>query len=113
MTISMKKNYFFMFFCLVIFSFTNEKISAQCTATITPSPASVCLGNSVTLTASGGVTYTWSANAGSSNVSTVTVSPVGNTVYTVTLTSGTCTAVQTVSVTVNALPLVTVNSQTI
>jgi hypothetical protein len=41
----------------------------------------ICVGNTTTLSASGADTYTWSTNATSNSIS---VSPTGNTVYTVT-----------------------------
>lgn len=60
----------------------------------TPSPtitgAPICAGASATLTASGGGTYTWSANAGSVNTVTATVNPVANTTYTVTVSNAGC-----------------------
>lgn len=71
-------------------------------AAITPSPVSICLGNNITLTASGGPIYSWSTTA---NTNSITVSPSTTTAYSVTVTSAaTCTASASVSVTVNLLP---------
>jgi len=51
------------------------------TATLTSSQPRICVGESVTLTASGGVTYNWPGLTG--NGSTQVVSPTSDTVYTV------------------------------
>ena len=72
------------------------------TASISPSTATICSGNSIQLTASGGTSYSWSN--GSSNA-TITVSPTSNTTYTVTVTnSGGCTATASRTVNVNSSP---------
>jgi hypothetical protein len=67
---------------------------------------SVCSGESVVLTASGGVGYVWGNGLG--NASTITVSPTTATTYTVTGTnaSGCSTSAQT-TVSVNTAPVVT------
>ena len=71
-------------------------------ADITPNPASVCPGKSITLTATGGGTYLWSTGETSSSI---TKSPAVNTTYTVTVTgSNGCTAVVSRLVTINTLP---------
>ena len=82
--------------------------------TITPSPITICKGNSVVLTATsaGAYSYTWSNGAGGA---TVTVSPTNTTTYTVTGTAsngagGTFTHTQTVTVTVNASASSTVST---
>lgn len=51
------------------------------TATVVSSQPRICVGESVTLTASGGVTYNWVGLPGNGN--TQVVSPTSNTVYTV------------------------------
>jgi len=66
----------------------------------------LCSGNSTILTASGATTYTWSANAGSATTATVSVSPPGNTTYSVTGIYGTCSYTQAATVTVTATPTV-------
>lgn len=90
--------------------------SAQVTVTVLPGPAlvigntspSVCAGSSSTLSASGGVTYTWQPVG--SNASSVIVTPVATTVYTL---SGTdlagCTSSVTSTVTVVSPPVVGIN----
>jgi gliding motility-associated-like protein len=62
----------------------------------------VCLGQAAVLTATGGITYTWSA--GGSNATTI-VFPTNTSIYAVTATgSNNCTASDQVTVVVNALP---------
>lgn len=95
--------------------------SASLTITVNPlptintsaSPASVCVGQSVILNASGASTYTWGANAGSVNTSTASVTPSSSDTYTVNGTSGGCTASQTIAVTVTPLPVITASPSAI
>jgi len=89
--------------------------SGALTPTITAVPGTLCNGQSTVLTASGGTTYTWSANAGGATTNTVSVSPGGTTTYTVSSTTGSCNGTQTISVTVNPAPTLTLaaNSYTI
>ena len=63
----------------------------------------VCVNQSTTLTAFGGVTYLWSTQA---TTSSITVTPVVNTSYTVTVTDANgCTATQSRTVTVSGLTI--------
>ncbi len=83
-----------------------DDISFQpCTCAANAGPdMSVCLGNSVTLTATGGGSYLWNTTAAASSI---TVSPALTSVYTVTVTAGStngCTASDSVKVTVLSLP---------
>ena len=69
---------------------------------INPAVAEICIGSSVTLTASGGASYLW--NTGQTTAS-ITVSPTVNTTYTVTVTTPEgCTGVATSQVIVHPLP---------
>ncbi|MGZ3900238.1 MAG: T9SS type A sorting domain-containing protein, partial [Bacteroidia bacterium] len=68
--------------------------------------ASVCAGNSVAITATGATNYTWSTGA---NTSSIAVSPTSSAVYTVTGSNGGCTSSLTKSITVGALPFITVS----
>jgi len=72
---------------------------------------SICDGETTTLTATGGGTYSWST--GSIHDTTI-VSPTTNTDYTVTVTDGTttCTNTETVSVVVNSLPVISITGNT-
>ncbi len=70
-------------------------------------PSALCSGSSATLIASGAITYTWNT---SSNSSSISVSPTGNTTYTVSGTDGNgCINNATKSLTVNALPALAIN----
>lgn len=75
---------------------------------ITPPNATICRGDSVSLTASGASTYTWSPATGLSatNTATVMASPAATQTYTVTGSNGTCSGTRTVVITVNPLPVV-------
>jgi len=74
--------------------------------TITPSSTVICSGNSATLTGSGASSYTWSA--GPTNAAYV-VSPLSNTTYTLLGTAANgCTTSAIQSVSVNALPILTI-----
>jgi len=97
------------------FSSDTTSITVVNNPTVTVNAATICIGDSATLTATGAQTYVWSPATGLSSTSgtSVTANPTTTTVYTITGTAGTCTAVATTTVTVNPLPLVTVNSGTI
>ena len=69
---------------------------------------SICTGSSATLTANGGSSYVWTP--GGQNNSSITVSPVTNSSYTVTVTDANgCTSSDAVNVQVNTLPSVVAN----
>jgi len=71
------------------------------TPTASADPATICAGQSSTLTAAGGGTYQWSSGQ---NGATITVSPTSTTSYTVTVTNNGCSATANVTVNVNPLP---------
>lgn len=82
---------------------------------VSPAAPTICSGQSVNLTASGGVSYTWSPATGLSATTgaTVTANPTTTTTYTIQGVLGNgCVAGTTVTVTVGG-PTVTVNSPTI
>jgi hypothetical protein len=81
------------------------------TAVINPNPTvnisanpgtTICAGNSVTLTETGGNATSWSWLPGGATTSAITVNPVSNTVYQVTGSIGSCSVTSSVTVTVNA-----------
>lgn len=80
------------------------------TLTITAAPASICTGQSTTLTVSGATTYTWSGNAGGGNGTSVVVSPSSNTTYTASGTQSGCSDSTVISVNVGAQPVVSVSA---
>ncbi|MBK9254103.1 MAG: hypothetical protein IPM42_01305 [Saprospiraceae bacterium] len=97
---------------LGVHTITYANCNLTCTFTITvdggpaimisPVNPSVCLGSSITLTASGGVSYIWSTGE---NTPSITVSPAVNTNYSVTATSVSgCTSTQQTLVVVNNNP---------
>lgn len=89
---------------------------ASNTITINPIPSvtvnseTICNGTSATLTASGANAYSWSDG---SSANTITVSPTTPMSYTVTGTTAGCSSSALASITVNPLPVVTVNDATI
>jgi gliding motility-associated-like protein len=64
----------------------------------------ICAGQTATLSALGITTYTWSNG---SNTSSITVSPTSTTVYTISGNNGSCSGTSTSTVTVNAVPIIT------
>jgi len=95
-------------------NFTTVLVTVLPKPTITATAASptICNGTSTTLTATGGVSYTWSPATGLSATTgnVVTASPTTTRTYTVTGTDANgCTNTATVTVTVNPLPTVTIN----
>lgn len=71
--------------------------------------ASVCTGQSITLSGSGANTYTWSNGV----TDGAAFAPAASNVYTVTGTSNNCSNQATVSITVNTTPTLSVNAPTI
>lgn len=78
--------------------------------TLTAMPASVCPGQSSTLTASGASTYTFSANAGSVTTTTASITPAGTDTYTVSATQNGCSDSTTITVAVGSLPTLTITA---
>ncbi|MBK9737327.1 MAG: hypothetical protein IPO92_21190 [Saprospiraceae bacterium] len=91
--------------------------SSSITVTVNPLPAAtimgdteICNGESTTLTAGGGTIYSWSTG---DTTGVITVNPSVNTAYGLTVTDGKgCTSTASVSVIVNALPIVGISGDT-
>lgn len=95
---------------------TTNSCSQTQTTSVVVSPAmvvavnspTICEGQSALLTATSTATsYTWSTGA---NSNTVSVSPTSTTVYTVAGSAGLCAGANTATVTVNSVPVLTVNA---
>jgi hypothetical protein len=87
---------------IVVNTLPNPSVSTVETSGIANNDGIICVGASVTLSASGGASYSWS-NGG--NSSSFTVSPSSTTTFTVTVTNANgCTASTSVTISVNPLP---------
>ncbi|HRO74517.1 MAG TPA: PKD domain-containing protein, partial [Crocinitomicaceae bacterium] len=89
--------------------------TSQVTITVTPIPTvttsanvALCLGETTTLTASGATSYSWSPATGLSAATgaSVTATPMTTTTYVVTGTTNGCSSLDSVTVTVNPIPVV-------
>jgi hypothetical protein len=87
-------------------------ITVGAAPSIVVNSASICAGSSATLTANGVSTYTWNTGA---NTTSIIVTPTVNTVYSVNgdLVGCGVSASNAATVTINSLPIVSVNSGTI
>lgn len=75
-------------------------------ATVAASKSKICVGESVTLTASGGITYNWVGLTGNGN--TQIVSPTATTTYSVYALGGNgCTSVLPAKITIEVVPAIT------
>lgn len=81
------------------------------TPTVSVGNATICSGNSATLTATGATSYTWMP--GSQTTTSVVVTPTTNTTYTITGATGTCTNSTTATVSVTSTPTLSTSSRTI
>jgi len=98
-----------LFILLIVIVSVAKQTKAQCSITVNTS--TICAGQqTATLTASGATNYTWMP--GGINSSTLVVSPNVTTIYTVTGTTGTCTAINTTTVVANPLPMPIATSNT-
>lgn len=79
-------------------------IGSALTILITPSNPAVCPGGSVSITASGGTSYTWTTG---SNAASIVVSPSVVTNYTVVGSNGACFGANAFSVGINSNPTIT------
>ena len=85
-------------------------VTVNQTPAVAANNATICLGASATIIASGATSFSWDNGATTNSIS---VSPIANTNYTVTgLTNG-CSDTKTVNVTVNQTPTIAVSNGTI
>lgn len=86
--------------------------SAPPTTTLTASKILICAGETVTLTAGGGTTYTWNGLTGTGNTQTVT--PATTTTYTVTANGANgCTSTTPATITIEVSQPITVQNATL
>ncbi len=85
-------------------------VTVNAKPTITASSATICAGQSASLTASGGTTYSWSTG---STANPVSVTPTSASTYSVTGTALGCTASATAKISISSTLGITVNSKTI
>lgn len=85
-------------------------VAVQPTVALTTSSNNICSGTTLTLTASGASTYSWSTSA---TTSTIAVTPTANTTYTVQGNNANCFQVQSVAINATLTPTVSVTNQTI
>ncbi|WP_293687636.1 SdrD B-like domain-containing protein, partial [Spirosoma sp. 48-14] len=109
-------------FTLTVSSSPVCSTTATVTVVVSPTPtptltsATICVGQSTTLTATGGTSYTLSNGITSTTSATgsFTVTPTSSTTYTVTVANASgCISTTTAAVSVNQLPIATLSSATI
>ncbi|MES2566150.1 MAG: M43 family zinc metalloprotease [Bacteroidota bacterium] len=83
---------------------TSVIVNAIPSLTLNSTSASICAGQTVTLTASGASTYSWSPGAQTTTV--ITANPTGNSSYTVRGFNGSCSSTKTITINVAATPSV-------
>jgi gliding motility-associated-like protein len=96
--------------CSVTSANTSVTVNPLPPITINPSSAAICTNTSVSLTASGALTYSWLPVAGlnATTGSEVTANPANTSTYTVSGSNGTCTGTQTVVITVSTAPNISI-----
>lgn len=86
----------------------NVGITPTPNVNITPANPAICIGQSITLNGSGSPnTYNWSGPSYTASTQSITVSPTVTTTYTLQTSPGNCPGVDSVTVIVNPLPVIT------
>lgn len=90
----------------------NQIFSVNNILTFSAPSGQTCLGNSLVVTATGATSYSWSTGATTASVS---LSPSVTTIYSVTATTGSCSSVQLVTVSIGpgSAPILSVNTQSV
>jgi PKD repeat protein len=91
----------------------NVTVNTSPSVNIAANSTTICEGSSTTLTASGAVSYAWTAQTGLTTLTgaSVSVNPTTTTQYTVTGTNGPgCSNSASITINVNQRPVITVNS---
>lgn len=88
----------------------NQKFTVNNILAFSAPSGQTCPGNAIVITATGATSYSWSTG---STAASVSLSPSVTTVYNVTATTGTCSSVKAVTVTVLPPPAITVNTQSV
>ena len=83
---------------------TANAVVSVISATATATPTIICVGNSSQISVSSGDSYQWSSGSCGTSQE-CTVSPTTNTTYTVTVIASGCTNIDSVVISVNALPI--------
>lgn len=91
-------------FCSALNTYT---VNVTTTPTVAINNATICAGQTATLTASGATTYTWMP--GSLTGASQTFTPSGTSTYTVTGANGSCTNVKTATITIAGSPTINVS----
>jgi|ERR1035437_6044280 gliding motility-associated-like protein len=76
------------------------------TANVSSSSVAICYGENATLTASGGITYSWSNSA---TTSSIIVTPSATSTYSVSVSNGFCSDDTSITITVNSLPVAVIS----
>jgi len=84
-------------------------VNSTPTASVGSYKENICAGSKINLSASGGSTYSWSPATGLSSISIAnpTASPISTTTYTVTISNGPCSAIDSTIVIVSSIPVAT------
>jgi hypothetical protein len=85
---------------------TTMSVASLPTIAIASSNSVICFGKSAIITASGALTYTW--YPGNIQSSSLSISPTGNTIYSVTGQAGLCSNTATITVPVVSLPTISI-----
>jgi hypothetical protein len=93
--------------CDAVITDTVLNIGTGVIGNVTGVPSTICAGQTAVLTATGGLTYSWSTG---SSVSTIAVSPTSTTTYTVNIANALCNDIDTITINVVTPPVTLVSA---